>query len=334
MRLAIQSELHQNKITMRLKKSRQNFFPLIATLAFMGACTSPSDQTDTTANVESTLEALVTAEWLSEHLDDPDLVVLDCTVLIEVDENGAMLNSSGRANYAAGHIPSAGFADLKGDLSDLDGPLEFGMPTPEQFSAAMGALGVGDNSRVVLYSANQGVWAARVWWMLRWAGFDRVALLDGGLEAWVADGRPLSTETSNRPAQQFNVELRPELIVDRDQVLAGIDSGNVSLVDAMPDAHYRGDFALYDRPGHILGATSMPSTDHLDETGRYRSFDELDMMHDGDRDGRVVTYCGGGVAASSVAFTMHRLGFTNVGVYMGSLEEWAADPANPMTRIE
>ena len=298
----------------------------------MGACTSSNDQTDGTDSVELTIDALVTAEWLSEHLDDPDLVVLDCTVLIEADENGAMLSSSGRANYEAGHIPSAGFADLKGDLSDLDGPLEFGMPTPEQFSAAIGALGVGDNSRVVLYSANQGVWAARVWWMLRWAGFDRVALLDGGLEAWVAEGRPLSTETTNRPAKQFDVELRPELIVDRDGVLAGIDSGNVSLIDAMPDAHYRGDFAMYDRPGHIVGATNMPSSDLLDETGRFRSFDELDMMHDGDRNGRVITYCGGGVAASSVAFTMHRLGFTDVAVYMGSLEEWAADPANPMTR--
>jgi len=88
---------------------------------------------------------------------------------------------------------------------------------------------------------------------------------------------------------------------------------------------------MYGKPGHIPGATNMPSSDLLDEEGNYRSFDELDMMHDGDRDVRAITYCGGGVAASSVAFTMHRLGFTDVAVYMGSLQEWAGDPENPMT---
>ena len=140
-----------------------------------------------------------------------------------------------------------------------------------------------------------------------------------------------STEPANRPAKQFTGVPRPETIADRDQVLATIDNSNASLVDAMPEVHYRGEFAMYDRPGHILGATNMPSSNLLDEVGHYRSYDELDMMHDDDRAGRVITYCGGGVAASSVAFTMHRLGYTDVAVYMGSLQEWAPDPENPMT---
>jgi len=316
---------------MKSAHSARNFFTLIATLAFMSACATPGMQTDITNSVEPTIDTLVTAQWLSEHLDNPDLVVLDCTVLVEFDENGALQIASGRANYEAGHIPSAGFADLMGDLSDPDYPSMFVMPTPEQFAAAMGALGVGNDSRVVLYAANNPDWAARVWWMLRWAGFDRVALLDGGLQAWIADGRALSTIPAKRPAKQFTVALRPEMVADRDQVLAATGNNKVSLVDAMPDAHYRGEFSMYARPGHILGATNMPSSDLLDEVGRYRSYDELDMMHDGDRNARVITYCGGGVAASSVAYTMHRLGFTEVAVYMGSLQEWATDPANPMT---
>lgn len=316
---------------MKSVHSARKFFALIATLAFMSACTTSSEPTDSTHSIEPTIDTLVTAEWLSDHLDDPDLVVLDCTVLVGPDENGALQSVSGRANYEAGHIPTAGFADLTGDLSDLDSPLEFSMPTPGEFSAAMGALGVGDDSRVVLYAANNPDWAARVWWMLHWAGFDRVALLDGGLEAWKADGRPLSTVPANRAAKQFTAVPRSTMIVDRDQVLAAIDNSDVSLVDALPVAHYRGEFSMYGRPGHIRGATNMPSSDLLDEVGRYRSYDELDMMHDGDRNSRVITYCGGGVAASSVAFTMHRLGFTDVAVYMGSLQEWAADPANPMT---
>ena len=316
-----------------VRNSARNFLILISALVFTSACTTSGLQTGTTTKIsaEPTMGTLVSAEWLSEHLDDPDLVVLDTTVLVEPNEEGGVRSVNGRANYDAGHIPSAGFADLLVDLSDRDNPLEFTMPTPEQFSAAMGALGVGDDSRVVLYAANYPVWPARLWWMLRWAGFDRVALLDGGLKAWTDGGRPMSTEPANRPAKQFTINLRPELIADRDQVFASIDNSNVSLIDAMPDAHYRGDFAMYGRPGHIPGAANLPSFDLLDEAGKFRSYDELDMMQDGDRNGRVITYCGGGVAASAVAFSMNRLGFNDVAVYMGSLQEWTANPENPMS---
>ncbi|MDH5735146.1 MAG: rhodanese-like domain-containing protein, partial [Gammaproteobacteria bacterium] len=140
------------------------------------------------------METLVTTEWLRQHLYDPDLVLLDCTVCTIPDDEIGLRNVSGRADYDCGHIPNAGFADLKGDLSDLNSPVEFAVPTPEAFCAAMGALGVGDDSRVVLYDTNYTAWAARVWWMLRWAGFDNAAILDGGMTAWTAAGRPLSLE--------------------------------------------------------------------------------------------------------------------------------------------
>ena len=303
----------------------------LTTLLISTSACSPAKSPSESTNVPD-LDALVTTQWLSEHLDDPDLVVLDCTVLIEMDEKGGFESVNGRANYEAGHIPGAGFADLLGDLSGQHSTYTFVMPTPEQFSAAMGALGVGDNSRVVLYTANNPDWAARVWWMLRWIGFDQVALLNGGMTAWIEEGRPLSTEPVDRAAKQLNVALRPDMIADRDEVFAATDNNNVSIIDALPDAHFRGEFGMYDRPGHILGATNMPSSDHLDESGRYRAFDELELVYDGaNRSNRVITYCGGGVAASSVAFTMHRLGFSDVAVYMNSLQEWAADPANPMS---
>ena len=205
------------------------------------------------------------------------------------------------------------------------------MPPPEQFSAAMGSLGLSNDSRVVLYASSYPVFPARVWWMLRWAGFDNVALLDGGLNAWTEKGLPLSTEPANRPAKKFTVSPRPELIADRDEVFAAMTNSKVKLIDAMPDAHYQGQFSLYERPGHIPGATSMPSFDLLDETLHFRSQDELEMMHDGDRGARVITYCGGGVAASSVAYVMTRLGYSDIAVYMGSLEEWTLNPENPMT---
>ena len=295
-----------------------------AASALMAACTSSDEQPD------AKMGTLVTAEWLSEHLNDPNLVVLDCTVLVVPNDDGSVRVVSGRANYDSGHIPTAGFADLMGDLSDGDSPLQFAVPTPEQFGAAMGALGVGDDSRIVLYDGGNSVWAARVWWMLRWVGFDRAALLDGGLAAWKAEGRPLSTEPASRPATQLTVALRPELIADRDEVFASIKNDEVSLIDAMPAAHYQGEMVMYDRPGHIPGALNIPVFTLLDESGRFRPHDELASMIGGDLNARAITYCGGGIAASANAFVMTRLGFTDVAVYTASLQEWAADPANPL----
>lgn len=111
---------------------------------------------------------------------------------------------------------------------------------------------------------------------------------------------------------------------------AAIDDGAVCLIDTLSDAHYRGEHAMWDRPGHIPGATKAPSDVLLDETGRYRPNAELVEMHNGDRDARTITYCGGGIAASSTAFVMSRLGFTDVAVYTASLQEWAAEPTNPL----
>jgi len=276
------------------------------------------------------MDTLVSTEWLSRHLEDPDLVVLDCTVSMEPVEGGGFRPVSGRAAYEAGHIPSAGFADLMGELSDRSSPYFAALPTPAQFGAAMAALGVGNDSRVVLYDSSHSVWAARVWWMLRWIGFDRAAVLDGGLTAWTAEGRPLSTSPATRPAKRLTPAPRPGLIADRDEVFASLGTHAACLVDALPPAHFRGEMSLYARPGHIPGASNTPALALLDESGRYRSSAELADMFACHRDARVITYCGGGVAASSDAFILTRLGFTDVAVYMGSLQEWASDPANPM----
>lgn len=303
---------------------------LLAAVALITACSRSDDQASATSGIEATMDTLVSVEWLSEHLNDPDLVVLDCTVLIEQDADGGFKSVSGRANYEAGHIPTAGFADLMGDLSDGDGPLQFAVPTPEQFAAAMGALGVGDGTRVVLYDSGGSAWAARVWWMLRWIGFDRAALLDGGLNAWTGAGHALSTEPAVRLAKTLTPNVRPALIADRDEVFASITDETVELIDALPEAHYRGEMAMYGRPGHIPGASSVPVFSLLDDTGRYRPHDELAAMFDTDRDDRSITYCGGGIAASANAFVMTRLGFTDVAVYTASLQEWTADPANPL----
>jgi len=308
----------------------QRFLVIIAALTVLAACTRSDDQAGIASDVDATMDTLVSAAWLIEHLDDPDLVVIDATVLVEPDGSGNMLTVNGRANYEAGHISTAGFADLMGNLSDGDSPLDFAMPSPEQFAAAMEALGVGDDSRVVLYDSNTLSWAARVWWMLRWIGFDQAALLDGGLAAWTAEGGALSTEIVTRPAGKLTVKLRPKLIAYQNEVRASIEDDAIILIDALPTPHYRGEWAMYDRPGHISGAINVPVPSLVDDAGRFRALDELDALFESDRDTRTITYCGGGIAAAADAFVMTRLGFTDVAVYDASLDEWAADPDNPM----
>jgi thiosulfate/3-mercaptopyruvate sulfurtransferase len=280
--------------------------------------------------MQEMMDTLVTTEWLNQHLDDPNLVLLDCTVCTIPEADGGFRNVSGRPDYDSGHIPTAGFADLIVGLSDSTSPFEFAVPTPEQFCSAMGALGVGDDSRVVLYDTNYSAWAARVWWMLRWVGFDRAALLDGGLTAWTGEHRPLSTEPATRPAKHLTPAPRPELIADRDEVLASINDDAVCLIDTMPEEYYRGEMTLYARPGHIPGALNINGLNLLDASGRFRPDEELAAMHHGDHNARTITYCGGGIMASSNAFVSTRLGFTNVAVYTASLQEWTVDPANPM----
>lgn len=279
------------------------------------------------------MDSLVTAEWLARNLDDPDLVVLDCSAhMVEPDPSaGGMAVASAADEYAAGHIPGAGFADPTTDgLADRASPLLCALPSPERFCAAMGALGVGDGARVVLYDTTFSAWAARLWWLLRWVGVDGAALLDGGLRAWIEAGRPLSTAPAERAPKQLAPRLRPELIADAARVRAALDDPRDTLVDALPAEAYRGEIRLAARAGHIPGAINLPAFDLLDAAGRFKSSDALAaLLPDGPPE-RAVAYCGAGVMAASAAFALHRLGVPDIAVYAASLQDWAADPANPM----
>lgn len=278
------------------------------------------------------MDTLVSAEWLAQHINDSDLVVLDCTVVTMPDEDDprGLKNVSGRPEYELGHIPNAGFADLKNELCKTNDPVEFDLLSPEQFCSLMGGLGIGDDSRVVLYDTNYTGWAARVWWMLRWVGFDNAAILDGGLSAWTSKGYELSLDPVNREVKTLTPKPRPELIAEQDEVLAGIDNENVVLIDTLPEPFYRGEMSIYPRAGHIPGAVNIDGLSLLDKKGYLLSQDKLDALHSFDHNARIITYCGGGIVASTDAFVLSRLGYNNVAVYMSSLEEWTADPANPM----
>jgi len=299
---------------------------LVSTSMLVAGCSEDAVETATPPSIDS----LVSAEWLIENADAPDLVIIDATVLVTMDAHGNFESSNGRPQFDEGHIPGAVFADLKGDLRDPDSPLEFGIPSPEQFAAAMSALGVSDDSRVVIYDNMGSSWAARVWWMLRWIGFDRAGLLDGGLNAWTAAGGESTTENSPVSPGELTINLRPQMIADQEEVRAAIADDNVELVDALPAAHYRGEMAMYDQPGHIPSARNIPVMSLFSDDGRFKSELELESLLEGEKSKRTITYCGGGIAASGNALALLRAGYSDVAIYAGSLEEWAANPENPM----
>ena len=239
------------------------------------------------------METLITTDDLAGALGQRDLVVLDCTIYLHPTDSGYR-SESGLANFEEAHIPGAAFADLNEALVDTSTALRYAVPTPEHFARAMEELGVSDATTVVLYDDNQSMWAARVWWMLRWIGFDGAALLDGGLKAWKAEGRPTeSGAPSPSPSEpgSITVSPRPSLIADRAEVARIIESGAACLVDALPKAVYEGKVQPYHRPGHIPSAVNVPASAMVDrETGLFRPAEEIAAMLPDRPEARTVIY--------------------------------------------
>ena len=284
-------------------------------------------------------EDLATTEWLASHLDDPNLRVLECTVFLRPRDDGKPGYKAipATAEFAEGHIPGAVYADLTTDLSDRAQSLRFMMPPAGQFAEAMGRYGVGDDSEVILYDREGNMWAARIWWMLRAFGFDNARVLDGGWKAWQAEGWPVSTGAPTPAPATFTPRERPGLIASKEDVLAALSSGQGCIVNALNAAQHRGDVAPYGRPGHISGSVNVPamgSAGIVDPaTQKYLPVEEIRARFEdaGARPGeRMITYCGGGIAASSAAFAAMMAGYSNIAVYDASLSEWAADSSLPM----
>ncbi len=277
-------------------------------------------------------DLLVSVDWLADHLQSTNVRVFDCTVLLSPDPNGSgTLAENGRSTYEAGHIPTSGFLDLLSDFADLDSPFRFTLPSADQFARKVGELGVSDTSTVVLYDRRGTMWAARAWMMFNAFSFrGQVAVLDGGQQAWTASGRGLSTDLPTYPPADCSAELRPGFFTDKHDVL----NGGACVVNALSAQQHRGETgsAHYGRHGRIAGSSNVPFDSVIDPaTGHLRSIDELRSVFGAVIDDRrVITYCGGGIAASLDAFALHLIGRHDVSVYDASLMEWSTDPSLPM----
>jgi thiosulfate/3-mercaptopyruvate sulfurtransferase len=285
-----------------------------------------------------TSSSLIDVDTLAEHIGDLSLRIFDATVILERPPAGGPYTvRSGRELYEQEHIPGAAFADIPGDLSDEASPFAFTLPSAARFAAAAGRLGIGEGQHVVVYAQESPMWATRLWWLLRFFGFDAVSVLDGGLPAWHAAGQPTETGPASYPPTEFMPRPRRELLATRHDVEA-IVAGHAPacLVNALAAAVFRGEGpSSYSRPGRIPNSVNLPWANLIDpETNRFRPVEELrdELEAVGALGGTkpVVAYCGGGISATVDLFALALAGEEDARLYDGSLTEWTRDAALPV----
>lgn len=275
---------------------------------------------------------LITAEELARHLDDPDWVVIDCRFDLGNPQ-------AGREGYLIGHIKGAVYADLErqlsGDKVAVDGTFRGRHPLPgrEFLAEVMRELGVSEHTQVVAYDAHGGMYAARLWWLLRWLGHDKVAVLDGGMAAWQALGLPMDAKVPQ--PHHGNLQQKPSLVktVTAAEVLENIGTRERTVIDARSPDRYRGENETIDPVGgHIPGAKNRFFKNNLHADGRFKDAATLKaefapLVEDPKQ---IIMQCGSGVTACHNLLAMEVAGLHGAALYPGSWSEWSADPTRPI----
>ncbi|HDH0732780.1 TPA: 3-mercaptopyruvate sulfurtransferase [Klebsiella oxytoca] len=265
----------------------------------------------------------VAADWLAEHIDDPEIQIIDARMAPPGQEERDL-----NAEYQAGHIPGAVFFDIEA-LSDHTSPLPHMMPRAEAFAVAMRELGVSSDKHLVVYDEGNLFSAPRAWWMLRTFGVEKVSIVAGGLEGWRRDGLPLEQGLPELPEGDFDGRVDPLAIKRLTDVLLVSHEGSAQIVDARPAGRFNGQVAE-PRPGlrcgHIPGALNVPWTE-LVINGELKTTDELNEIfarQGVDFERPIIASCGSGVTAAVVVLGLTTLGVNGVSLYDGSWSEWGA----------
>lgn len=274
---------------------------------------------------------LIDVPTLKAHLDDPDWVIVDVRHQLSDTAYGERV-------YAEGHVPGAVFLhcdrDLSGPMTGQNG--RHPLPDPAALAERLGAVGIGPGTQVVVYDDAQGMIAGRLWWLLRWLGHTRVALLDGGLQAWLAAGEPLTQEAAKVQPRSLPLCLQPAW-VPVDWVHARLNDAAMCLVDARGPDRFRGENETIDPVGgHIPGAVNRFFKDNVLPDGRFKPADvlraEWQAVLAGAPAAAVIHQCGSGVSACLNVLAMEVAGMPGSRLYAGSWSEWCADPARPVAR--
>ena len=268
---------------------------------------------------------LVSTDWLAARLRDPDIRVIDASWHMPAT------GRDGRAEYDAAHIPGAWFFDIDA-ISDPQSDLPHMAPPPEAFADAMRAAGIGDGQQVVIYDDAAGRSATRAWWTFRLMGKTDVAVLDGGLAKWRAEGRAVDDRAPAPRERQCTARHQPALVRDVTQVATASKLGQAQIVDARSPERFRGEVAEPRpglRSGHIPGSRNLPIARIYNDDGTMRPVPDLRAAFKDagvDLDRPVITTCGSGVTAASLALALERIGHRNWSLYDGSWAEWGSFP--------
>lgn len=270
----------------------------------------------------NTPQTIVSTDWLAANLNDENLRVLDASWYLP------QMGRDARAEYDAGHIQGAQFYDIDA-TSDPDSDLPHMAPSPAQFARDMAAMGIQNDSQVVIYDGMGLFSAARVWWLMRHMGHDKVAVLDGGLPKWTAEGRAVTPQTPTFAPATYRAAPNPGLIRNADQILAVSENASAQILDARPAERFRGDVPEPReglRAGHMPAARNLPFGQLLRD-GCLRPADDLHAAFTAagiDPARPVITTCGSGVTAAILTLALTHLGHENTALYDGSWSEWGA----------
>lgn len=286
---------------------------------------------ETTLGSTTLPESLVSPEWLTDHLDNENVRVVDIRGSVTTDDLGngrqAAHYASSRDAYDANHIPGAVFVDWTKDITDPDDDVKVQIAPPELFKQRMEAIGIGDDSLVVVVDDTGGHLATRLWWALNYYGHDEVAVLDGGFARWTDLDLPVTEDAPSIPTVTFTPKLCPWLRADVDDVQKRRADDSSQIVDARDEPTYAGNLQRGPRGGHIPGAFNLPAKSLVRQDGRWRTRDEIcaEVSDAGVAlDQPVTAYCNGGVTATALLFGLHRAGLplTLASNYDGSWNEW------------
>jgi thiosulfate/3-mercaptopyruvate sulfurtransferase len=276
---------------------------------------------------------LVETLWLQEHLGDARIRVVDMRGYVRTTEQDGVQQAQyvgAREEYEQGHIPGAVYIDWTRDIVDPHDEVEAQIAAPERFAEVMSSLGIGDQHLVVAYDAHPASqFATRLWWSLRYYGHNDVVVLNGGLPKWKREGRPIAQDVPAYAAASFTPRVQKELRATAEEVLSLLGKPGVALVDARDIGQYTGRLRRgHGRAGHIPGAVNVPREEIIDPAGGvFRSNEALAQVFSQAQispSERVVAYCNGGVAATTILFSLAMLGYPHLTNYDGSWNEWGS----------